>query len=87
MKHSPRALMLPACSVAAIIAFGWYAAQTVRPPDCAVAVSAFTDADGQPLSGNGEKVTWDELAERAYQDMVASGRCDPPAARWRHWLG
>lgn len=78
--------MLLACSVA-IIAFGWYAAQTVRPPDCDVVFSAFSDADGQPLPENGEEVTLDELGERAYQDMVASGRCEPPAARWRHWLG
>ncbi|MFF9013554.1 hypothetical protein ACF09C_11400 [Streptomyces sp. NPDC014870] len=87
MKRNHRARILLACSVVAIFAFGWYATQTVRPPDCDVTFSAITDADGQPLSESGEQVTWDELGERVYQDMVASGRCDPPAARWRHWLG
>lgn len=60
----------------------------VRPsPDCEVTVAAFAGADGRPLSENGEEVTWEELDERAYQDLVDSGRCEPPSARWRHWLG
>ncbi|WP_137992028.1 hypothetical protein [Streptomyces vilmorinianum] len=87
MKHSRPARILLACCVVALASFGWYGTQTVRPPDCKVAVSAFTDADGRPLPVNGEEVTWDELSERAYRDMVASGRCEPPTTRWHHWLG
>jgi hypothetical protein len=86
VKHKRRARIQLACCVVAVVAFGWYAGQTVRPPDCEVAFSAFTDGDGQPLPENGEEVTWDELDERAYQDMVASGRCERAAARWRHWV-
>ncbi|MFJ8691989.1 hypothetical protein [Streptomyces roseolilacinus] len=85
MRLDRRARILPACCI--VVAFGWYATQTVRPPDCTVTYSAFTDGGGHPLSGNGEEAAWDELDERAYQDMVASGQCGPPAARWRHWLG
>ncbi|WP_406055131.1 hypothetical protein OG462_05930 [Streptomyces sp. NBC_01077] len=87
MKPSHRARILPACCLVTLAAFGWYATQSVRPPDCEVSFSAFTGGDGQPLSENGEAVTWDELEEGAYQDMVASGRCEPPVARWRSWLG
>ncbi|MFD7439711.1 hypothetical protein [Streptomyces sp. NPDC059861] len=86
MKRKRRVRMLLACCVVAVAAFGWYASTAVRPPDCEVAFSAFADGDGQPLPENGEEVTWDELTERAYQDMVSSGRCEPPAARWRHWV-
>jgi hypothetical protein len=86
LVNNHRGRILLACFVVAVVAFGWYAIQTVRPPDCEVAVSAFADGDGQPLPEGGEEVTWGELDERAYQDLVASGRCEPPAARWRHWL-
>ncbi|MCX4986290.1 hypothetical protein [Streptomyces sp. NBC_00572] len=87
MKPRPLARILSACCVLAVAAFGWYATQSVRPPDCEVTVAAFAGADGQPLSENGEAVTWEELDERAYQDLVDSGRCEPPSARWHHWLG
>ncbi|WP_328946496.1 hypothetical protein OG259_38595 [Streptomyces sp. NBC_00250] len=87
MKPRPLARILPACCVLAVAAFGWYATRSVRPPDCEVTVAAFAGADGRPLSENGEEVTWEELDERAYQDLVDSGRCEPPSARWRHWLG
>ncbi|MEU2263514.1 hypothetical protein ABZ557_25285 [Streptomyces sp. NPDC019645] len=69
-----------------VIALGWYGTETVRPPDCDVSFGAFTDANAQPLPENGKAVTWEELDERAYQQEVAAGRCEPPAARWRHWL-
>ncbi|MEU3446537.1 hypothetical protein AB0H29_04825 [Streptomyces thermolilacinus] len=73
--------------VAALVAFAWHAGQTVRPPGCEVTVVAFADASGEPLPVDGMDVTWEDLDEQAYQDMVASGRCAPPAPRWRHWLG
>ncbi|WP_406134232.1 hypothetical protein [Streptomyces zaomyceticus] len=82
-----RSRILPACFLVALVAFGWYATQSVRPADCEVSFSAFTGSDGQPLPENGEEVTWDELDERAYQDLVASGRYGPPTARWHRWLG
>ncbi|MFJ8294746.1 hypothetical protein ACIQ9R_02620 [Streptomyces sp. NPDC094447] len=83
-RHRARALSV--FCVLALVAFGWYATRSVHPPDCKVAVSAFTGSDGQPIGEDGEPTTWDELSEAAYRDLVASGRCEPPAARWRHWL-
>lgn len=82
-----RARILPVVCVLALVVFGWYATRSVRPPECDVSFSAFTGSDGQPLPVDGEPVTWDELSERAYQDLVASGRCEPPSARWHHWIG
>ncbi|WP_306329881.1 hypothetical protein [Streptomyces venezuelae] len=87
MKPSQRARLLSVACLVALVAFGWYATRSVRPPDCKVAVGAFTTADGQPIGDGGARVTWEELGESAYQDMVAAGTCEPPAARWRHWLG
>jgi hypothetical protein len=84
---SRRARVLLTCFVVAAVACGWYATRTVRPPDCEVAFSAFTGDDGRPLDQDGKEVTWAELDERAYRELVASGQCEPSAARWRHWLG
>ncbi|MFC5802299.1 hypothetical protein [Streptomyces formicae] len=84
MRPSRRARILLLCCLT--VALGWYGTETVRPPDCDVSVAAFTDGNGQPLPEDGEEVTWDELEERAYQEKVAAGHCEPPAARWRHWL-
>ncbi len=79
--------MLPSCAVVLLTAFGWYATRTVRPYDCHVTVAAFADSDGQPFpDSNGRPQTWHELDERAYQEAVDAGRCDPPTARWRQWL-
>jgi hypothetical protein len=67
--------------------FGWYVTRVVKP-DCVVAISRVTDGHGQDLSGPAGSVPTDEeLIQRAYQDSVASGRCDPPLPRWRSWLG
>ncbi|MGD9486023.1 hypothetical protein WDH52_22715 [Streptomyces sp. TRM70308] len=85
MKHQRRARIWAGCCVVAIAVFGWYASQTVRP-DCTFGYTAFSGRDGQPRAENGETVTWEDLEERIYQDMVASGRCEPPAARWRQWV-
>jgi hypothetical protein len=86
---SPRQLLVIACAVAAltVVILGWYATQTVRP-DCTYAISKVTDGRGHNLAdGNGRVWSDKELADRGYQQAVDSGRCDPPRARWRQWLG
>ncbi|MFC9794586.1 hypothetical protein ACFVJI_18245 [Streptomyces sp. NPDC127584] len=82
MNPRRRARVLSVLCVLTLLAFGWYATRSVRPPDCKVAVGAFTGSDGQPLGEGGEPTTWDELGEAAYRDQVASGHCEPPGARW-----
>jgi len=55
--------------------------------DCLVAFSAITDGKGNTLpDANGRVWSDKELAERAYQQAVDSGLCDPPSARWKQWL-
>lgn len=85
----PRQLLVVACTVVialAVVTLSWYAARTVRP-DCIVAISKVTDGNGHNLADvNGRVWTDKELADRAYQQAVDSGRCDPPSARWKQWL-
>ncbi|MEV1062353.1 hypothetical protein [Streptomyces sp. NPDC050263] len=86
---STRRLLVIAGTVVALAAvtLGRYAAQTVRP-DCVVGVSRLTDGSGRTLPDSDARVWSDtELADRAYRLAVDSGRCDPPRARWRQWLG
>ena len=86
---SRRQLLVIACAVVALFAviLGWYAARTVRP-DCVVGISKLTDGSGHTLPDANGRVRSDaELADRAYQQAVDSGRCDPPHARWKQWLG
>ncbi|KUN49699.1 hypothetical protein AQJ43_35900 [Streptomyces avermitilis] len=85
---SPGQLLVIACTVVALVTapLSWYAAHTVRP-DCVVAISKVTDGNGHHLPDvNGRVWSDNELADRAYQQAVDSGRCDPPHARWRQWL-
>ncbi len=86
---NPRRLLVIACAVAAlaVAALSWYATQTVRS-DCVVAISKLTDGDGNTLPDADGRVWSDkELVDRAYEQAVDSGRCDPPRARWKQWLG
>lgn len=83
-----RQLLVIACTVVALAtaSLGWYAAQSVRP-DCVVAISKVADGNGRNLPDVYGRVWSDkELADRAYQQAVDSGRCDPPRARWKQWL-
>ncbi|MFF9126595.1 hypothetical protein ACF09J_25470 [Streptomyces sp. NPDC014889] len=87
--RGPRQLLVIACMVAAlaVVFLGWYAGQTVRP-DCVVGISKLTDGNGSTLPDvNGQVWSDEELADRAYKQAVDSGRCDPPRARWKQWLG
>ncbi|MCX5554765.1 hypothetical protein [Streptomyces sp. NBC_00038] len=86
---SPRQILVIACTVVALATatLGWYATRTVRP-DCVVAISKVTDGNGHNLPDVNGRVRSDkELADRAYQQAVDSGRCDPPRARWKQWIG
>ncbi|MFD7681039.1 hypothetical protein [Streptomyces sp. NPDC060187] len=69
-----------------VVTLGWFGAQTVRP-DCVVAISRLADGTGHARpDAEGRASTEKELADRAYQQAVDSGRCEPPRARWEHWL-
>lgn len=82
-------MLIIACTVVALstVMLGRYAAQPVRP-DCTVAISGITDGNGHTLpDANGRVWSYEELTDRAYQQAVGAGRCDPPRARWKQWLG
>lgn len=85
---NPRRLFVIACAgvALALLILGWYATRTVAP-DCVGGVARLTDGSGRTLPDAGGRV-WsaEELADLAYREAVASGRCDPPRARWKHWL-
>lgn len=86
---TPRQLAAFACTVAAltVVTLGWFGAQTVRP-DCVVAISRLADSNGQARpDADGRVWTETELVDRAYQQAVDSGRCEPPRARWEQWIG
>ncbi|MEU0786494.1 hypothetical protein ABZ341_33570 [Streptomyces sp. NPDC006173] len=85
---TPRQLAAFVCTVAALAAvpLGWFGAQTVRP-DCVVAISGLADSNGHARpDADGRAWTETELVDRAYQQAVEQGRCEPPRARWEQWL-
>jgi hypothetical protein len=85
---NPRRPLVVACAVVVLgtVVLAWYATQTVRP-DCVVAISRITGGGRTLPDASGHVPTASELFERAYRDALASGRCEPPAARWRQWIG
>ncbi|MEV8320543.1 hypothetical protein AB0Q95_40985 [Streptomyces sp. NPDC059900] len=79
---SARRLLVVGCTVVVVLAavpVGWYATQSVGP-ECVVGISKITDAEGGRVGSD------KELIDRAYQQAIDSGHCDPPRARWKQWL-
>lgn len=82
--RGPRLLIPGMCAVVAAATVGWYATESVRPRcSYAVITSGYT---GLSERNRSEDKELKELADRAYQQAIAAGRCDPPRARWHEWL-
>ncbi|MFI8895719.1 hypothetical protein [Streptomyces paradoxus] len=70
----------------AVLILAWYATRTVHS-DCIGGIVRLTDGSGRTLPDAGGRVrSAEELADLAYRQAVESGHCDPPRARWKHWL-
>lgn len=82
-----RLVVLSICAVVAAATLGRYATESVRPHCGVVVLSGRYTALGALNSPDGNRNRADsELTDRAYRQAVASGRCDPPHARWHAWL-
>ncbi|MGA4946968.1 hypothetical protein [Streptomyces cinereoruber] len=65
----------------------WYATQSVHS-ECVFSLSKVTGVNGNTLPDeDGRMWSNEELVDRAYEQAVDSGRCDPPRPRWKQWLG
>ncbi|MGW5849942.1 hypothetical protein ACWFQ8_18650 [Streptomyces sp. NPDC055254] len=84
---SPQRLTVIAAGALAVLAvFAWYSTQTVYP-HCVVGVSKLIDENGNTApDANGRVRSDKELADLAFEQARASGRCDPGRLRWQQWL-
>ncbi|MFF4012390.1 hypothetical protein [Streptomyces sp. NPDC001717] len=80
--HAPRRRFVTLATLAAVVAFGWYAVQPVYPRCTTYAVGS-----GSLMSGGTSAEEREALARQAYEDALADGTCGPSHARFRDWIG
>lgn len=77
--RTSRRRLITLAMLAAVVAFGWYAAQPVHP--------ACTVYSGAYVPVNASAVETDAAARQAYEKALADGACGPSRARLRDWIG
>ncbi|MFF9148235.1 hypothetical protein ACF1BN_25620 [Streptomyces sp. NPDC014861] len=70
-------------TLAAVVAFGWYALQPVHPR-CAIHTAV---GSGSLVSPGSSAEDREAAARQAYEDALADGACGPSRARFRDWIG
>ncbi|MFF2778532.1 hypothetical protein ACFVU3_26880 [Streptomyces sp. NPDC058052] len=80
--HTPRRRFITLATLAAVIAFGWYAVQPVHPRCKTYAVGS-----GSLTSAGASAEEREAVARQAYEDALADGACGPSRARFRDWIG
>ncbi|MFD0078761.1 hypothetical protein ACFVIY_41010 [Streptomyces sp. NPDC127166] len=80
--HTPRRRFITLATLAAVVAFGWYAVQPVYPRCTTYAVGS-----GSLMSAGTSAEEREAVARQAYEDALADGTCGPSHARFRDWIG
>lgn len=64
------------------VAVGWYAIRPIQPP-CTIYSGAYIAADTSPTDAD---TASREAYDRAYEQALADGTCQPARPRFRTWI-